>query len=231
MSVHVRPLDEANWPDKLTAHVVTPGARAAIHGYDVEGDLALHYSFSESVLLAWTGELPTPAQARAFNVALQFASPAPVNEAPGHAALLARICAGTTSSIQGVAAIGLAEQARSVVADQREWIERLAEVGPLAVPPEAQRARSDEERASVLRLRRALRGTIEVPALTHDIGRAAAIVATFSACGLKRAEHVECALVLAKLPVVMAEALAIPEGNYRDYPVLLPPISYQEDVP
>jgi len=218
------PLDLGPWPDKLTARVVTPGPRPAIHGYDVEGDLARHYSFAETVLLSLTGELPTPGQGRAFEIVLQFAAPAPINEAPTHAAALARICSGTTSAIQGTAAVALAEQARCLVADHAAWLEALG-AGVVRVAPEY-RAASDEERASVGRLRAALEGFLDVPELAHDVSRAAALLATFWACGLKRARHIECALVFAKLPVALAEALATPARSFRAYPLLLPGIEY-----
>jgi hypothetical protein len=222
------PIDDADWPDKLTARVVTPGPRPAIHGYDVEGDVATHYSFAETVLLALTGELPAATHGRAFEIALQFAAPAPVNEAPTHAAVLARICCGTTSSILGTAAIALAEQARVLVSEHRAWIELLS--GSIAsVPPECCAA-SEGERASVERLRRALRDTVEVPALALDVGRFAALVAVFHACGLTRPRQIECALVMAKLPVATAEALATPAGSFRRYPVLLPPIAYTDEA-
>jgi hypothetical protein len=224
-----RPLDAASWPDKLTARVVTPGPCPAIHGYDVEDDLARHYSFSETVLLSMTGELPTAAQGRAFDVALAFAAPTPINEAPTHAAVLARICAGTTSSIQGTAAIALAEQARVLVSHHRAWMEALSE-NMDGIPAEY-RAASEEERASVERLRRALQGTIDVPALAFDVSRAAALIAVFDACGLKRARQVECAFVFAKLAVATAEALATTPGSFRKYPLLLPTIGYGEGTP
>ncbi len=222
------PLDAAEWPEKLTARVVTPGARPRLHGYDVEADLARHYSFTETLLLALTGELPSAKEARAFDVALQFAAPAAAQDAPTHAAILGRICMASTSQMQGVAAISVAEQARVLVADHGPWIELLA--APLTqVPPEL-RARTGEERESVDRLRTALRGTIEVPALSHDVGRTAALLATLHACGLKTAETLECALVTARLPAAMAEALATPPGSHRQYPVQLPGIAYREDA-
>jgi hypothetical protein len=223
-----RPLDEAPWPAKLAARVIAPGPLPAIHGYDVETDLARHYSFAETVLLALTGELPTAEQGRAFEVTLQFAGPAPIHEAPTHAAVLARICAGTTSSIQGTAAIALAEQARVLISRHRAWIQALSgDVG--SAPGNGYRAASDAERACVERLRRALRNTIDVPALAHEVSRSAAIIAALHACGLRTAPQLECALVLAKLPIAVAEALATPAGSYKDYPLLLPPIAYTED--
>lgn len=226
---HSSPLEDAPWPTKLTARVVTPGPRPAIHGYDVEGDLARHYSFAETVLLALTGDLPTPEQGRAFEIALQFAAPAPINEAPTHAAVLARICSGTTSSIQATAAIGLAEQARVFVAEHAAWIEALSM--PIRVVAPAYSAASDDERASVARLRSALEGTLDVPALTHDISRAAALVSALYAAGLKNAKQIECALVIAKLAVAVSESLATPARSFRAYPVLLPEIAYVDGEP
>jgi hypothetical protein len=228
------PLDRAPWPDELTARVVAPGPRPTIHGYDVEDDLALHYSFAETALLALTGEPPTPEVGRAFEVALHFAAPAPVNEAPTHAAVLARICAATPSAIQGTAAIALAEQARVVVADHRTWIEALsgARGASGAAPAPGAGAVSDDERASVARLRRALHGVIDVPALAQDVGRTAALVAVFHACGLTKPKQIECALVVARLPVAVAEAFAAPAGSFRKYPAAhAPPITYTEVEP
>jgi len=223
------PLDDVEWPAKLTARVVTPGPCPRVHGYDVEGDLARHYSFAETVLLALTGDLPAKGEARAFDVALQFAAPAFVQEAPTHATILARICMASTSQMLGVAAIALAEQARVLVADHRAWIDLLA--GPFSEAPPELLAKTDEERESVMRLRQALRGTVVVPALVHDLGRPAALLATLHASGLRTADTMECALVLARLPVAMAEGLATPAGSHREYPVLLPPIAYTQELP
>jgi len=220
------PLDDVEWPEKLTARVVTPGPSPRLHGYDVEGDLARHYSFGETVLLALTGKLPSTDAARAFDIALQFACPAPAQEAPTHAAILARMCVASTSQILGATAIALGEQARVLVAEHAAWIEMLGD--RIAEVPAAFRATSDADRESVERLRRALRGKIDVPALWHDVGRAPALLATLHACGLKTAEVIECALVMAKLPVAMAEALATPAGSYRQYPLQLPTITYAE---
>ena len=60
-------VDKQEWPDTLAAHVVDDceGAPPRIHGYDVESDLARHYPFSTTVVLALTGELPDGARAAA----------------------------------------------------------------------------------------------------------------------------------------------------------------------
>jgi hypothetical protein len=221
------PLDDAPWPNKLTARVVTPGPRPSIYGFDVEGDLARHYSFAETVFLALTGDIPTPEQGRAFEVALQFAAPAPINEAPTHAASIARMCSGTTSSIQGTAAVALAEQARVLVTEHARWIAGLS--GNIAGVDPEHRATSEAERSSVARLRSALEGKIDVPALAFDVSRSAGLLAAFHACGVKTGKQMECALVVAKLPVAVAEALATPARSFRKYPTLLPPIAYVDN--
>ncbi|HEX3344326.1 MAG TPA: hypothetical protein VHS09_07120, partial [Polyangiaceae bacterium] len=193
------PLDDVEWPQKLTARVVTPGPAPRLHGYDVEGDLARHYSFAETLLLSLTGRLPSTEEARAFDVAMQFAAPAPAQDAPTHAAILARMCVASTSQILGAAAIALGEQARVLVADHAAWLEMLG--SRIVEVPLVYRAASDADRESVDRLRRALLGTIHVPALWHSVGRAPAVLAVLYACGLTTAERIECALVTARLPL------------------------------
>jgi citrate synthase len=223
------PLDDASWPDKLTARVVRPGPRPAIHGYDVEGDLSQHYSFTETVLLALTGELPTEVQSRAFEIALQFLSPVPINEAPTHATVVARVCNVMTTALIGTAAIGLAEQARVDVAAHAGWLQRLESTEVSAVAEYA--PCNDDERQSVQRLREALQASgIALPMLTYEIGRMPALLATLHFAGLTRAEQVEAAFVLARFPCAIAEALATPSHSFREYPVQLPPFSYTESA-
>jgi hypothetical protein len=223
------PLDVVEWPSTLTARVVGPGARPSLHGYDVEDDLAAHYAFGEVALLALAGEAPSREAGRAFDVAMCFAAPVPVDEAPTHAAVVARVCMASASQIQAVAMIGLAEQARASLEGLRSFLEALG--GVLRELPPAARATSDAERASVERLRRALRGTIDVPALALDVGRTAALVATLHACGLRTMDRIEGALAWARLPATLAEALATPAGSHRQYPVHLPEIVYTEESP
>jgi hypothetical protein len=219
------PLDDASWPSQLTARVVSPGGRPTIRGYDVEADLAKHYSLAETALLAFTGELPTAEQARAFEVALIFLSPTSVNEAPTHAAVVARICNVITSAIVGTAAIGLAEQARVTVASHETWLRQLESADP--VPTAEWASRDDADRRSVHRLRETLQASgIALPVLEHDIGRIAALLATLRFAGLKDPEQLEAAFVMARLPSALAEAFATPAHSFRDYPLDLPPVRY-----
>jgi hypothetical protein len=224
--LHQGPFDVVPWPDTLTARVVTPGARPHLHGYDCETDLAMLPS-SDRIVLALTGELPPRARAKAFDVVTSFLAPVAVNEAPTHAAVLARLCSGSTSSILATGALALAEQARTVVAGLSphwSWLARPESDAPMDL-----RAADDEERASVDRLRDALRASgLPVPALERDLGRVPAVVATLLACGLTEPHQVEAVWVVARLPVVLAEAMAERPGNLREYPWHLPRFHYEE---
>jgi hypothetical protein len=222
------PLDTVEWPSKLTARVVSVGPRPTVHGYDVEDDLAHHYSLAESVLLALTGEPPSREAGRAFEIALIFASPAPICEAPTHATVVARALAASVNQMQGVAAIALAEQTHASITAHLGWIEALSGSLPAELPA-AWRAKEDSERSSVDRLRRALTGTMNVPGLAPDVGRVGAIVAVLHACGLRTPERIEHALTWARLPMAMAEALAAAPGSHMQYPVQVPPTVYTEE--
>lgn len=221
------PLESAVFPDTLTARVVTPGARPRLHGYDVEGDLARHYGFSDVLYLSLAGELPAPAVSRAFEVALAFLAPVSVAHASVHAAALARLCGTTSSSTIGVAAIGLAEQARVHLEEHSELLEWLAS-GRAELPVRFASA-ENTERASVGRLREALASTgFEVPWLAAFPTRAAALLIVLFACGLTRREQLEAAFVAARLPSAVAEALAEKVVDFSHYPTNLPRYRYEE---
>lgn len=222
------PLDEQPWPTKLTARVLSPGVDVRLHGYSIESDLAAHYSFGETILLALTGSIPTIARGRAFDVALTFLAATTATEAPIHAALLARVCAATTSAISGTGAIALAEQARFDLAPYAKlfvWLE-----APTHEAPPAFVAKSAEDRAHTRALRHALavREAEIAPALSLDLDPTAALLSVLFTCGVRTLEHLETTRVLARYPVLMAEALASPAAKHRDYPVNTPEIRYEE---
>lgn len=221
------PFDDATWPSKLTARVVTPGESPRIHGYDVEEDLARHYGPSATTLLALVGELPSDERARAFDVATSFLSPAPVNEGPAHATVIVRICNVSTSAIVATAALALGEQARVLIEEHAGWL-RCLDTGSAASPGEWV-ARDASDRRSVERLRAALDGTgVSVPMVNLDIGRTPALLAVLHFAGLRSADRMVAAIVMARLPVAVAEGLATPTHTYKDYAVELPPIRYSE---
>jgi hypothetical protein len=221
------PLESASFPETLTARVVTPGGLPRIHGYDVEEDLARHYGPTDVLFLSLTGELPTAAAAAALNVALTFVAPVSVAHASTHAAVLARLCGSTVSSVIGIAAIALAEQARVLLDEHLELLAWLATPGS-ELPP-LHRARDAADSASVHRLRLALEPTgLRVPELALGPSRNAAVLLVLAACGLRRREQLECAIVSARLPAAFAEALATKVVDFAHYPINLPRYRYEE---
>jgi len=214
------------FPSVLTARVVTPGARPRVHGYDVEGDLALHYAHSDLLLLTLTGELPRPEVSRAFAVALAFLLPVSVAHASTHAAVLGQLCGAPFASTFGVAAIGAAEHARAFVDEHEELIAWLAAArGPL---PERYRARDATAVDSVSRLREALAPSGLAPfGFAEAPTRDAALIMVLFACGLQSRERLEAAVALARLPSAVAEAHAERPTNFRNYPINLPRYVYE----
>lgn len=223
------PAESNTWPATLTARVVTPGSRPRVHGYDVEVDLAQHYRFGESVLLALTGVAPDDATGRCFELALVFLSPLAVTEAPTHAAVLARTCAGSAAAVTGTAAVALAEQARWLLARNAPVLAWLNDDCRTALP-DVGRPRDDDDRQSVERLRHAL-GELAGQLSVHDMGRDAALLTLLHRCGLHTSDQIEVALVVARLATCVAEALAGKRGGLRDYPLNLPPFAYAEETP
>jgi hypothetical protein len=221
------PLEKHSFPETLTARVVTPGAHPRLHGYDVEADLACHYDPTDILSLALTGELPSVNAAAALRVALTFLAPVSIAHASVHAASLARLCGTASGSVIGVAAIGLAEQARVLLDEHTELILWLKAAG--GELPARYRARGEADRETCRRLRAALEPTgLEVPALTQDPAREAALLSVLFTCGLVRREQLEAAIVTARLPSAVAEALTEKITNFGRYPINLPRYRYEE---
>lgn len=221
------PLETHSFPERLTARVVTPGSHPRLHGYDVEADLACHYDPTDILFLALTGELPTASASAALRVALTFLAPMSIAHASVHAASLARLCGTASASVIGVAAIGLSEQARLSLdehADLFVWLK--AGSGEL---PAGFRAREASDQETCRRLRGALEPTgLEVPALAQNPTRDAALLCVLFACGLVRREQLEAAVVTARLPSAVAEAMTEKVTNFGRYPINLPRYQYEE---
>ncbi|HTQ03247.1 MAG TPA: hypothetical protein VMI54_05300 [Polyangiaceae bacterium] len=221
------PLESATFPETLSARVVTPGDAPRLHGYDVEGDLARHYDPTDILFLSLTGELPPPEISAALRIALTFLAPVSIAHASVHAATLARLCGTTTSSTLGIAAIGLAEQARVLLDEHADLLAWLAR--PQGAPPEAYRAVNPDQRASGERLRRALvTAGLAVPDFVAGLKRDAALLCVLFRCGLTRVEQLEAAIVSARLPSAFAEALTETVVDFAHYPIKLPDYRYRE---
>lgn len=221
------PFDGNEWPDKLSAHVVSMDEKPAVHGYDVEEDLVRNYHFSDFIFLNLTGELPESDISRAFEVAMFFLAPITVAEAPSHAAGLAQLCGGTTSSVLATGMLALAEQARFTLDEHANFLRWLDD--KIEQCPEIFYTKNSAECASVRRMALLIKEAgLDVPVLQLELTRMAAILAIFYACGLTRREWIETAFVLARSPCMAAEALAVSPGNLRAYPVNLPRFRYEE---
>jgi hypothetical protein len=222
------PLDVVTWPAKLTARVISPGANIRLHGYSIESDLAANYTFTETVLLALTGEIPTAAQGRAFDVALSFFAGTHAAQAPVHAAMLARICVASTSAISGTGAIALAEQARFDMAKYTSFLTWLAQPTPPLPIEFRAKTSEDSDQTHLLIAALTARSASCSPVLSAALEPNAAIVAVLFDCGIRSLAHIETVRVLARFPLLMAEALAAPPAGHRDYPLMTPEINYEE---
>ncbi|MEO7732359.1 MAG: hypothetical protein ABIY55_15420 [Kofleriaceae bacterium] len=220
------PIDGGTWPSQITANVVESGPPARIHGYEVEGDLAVNYRFTDLVLLSLLGELPDEPASRAFDLALQLLAPIDVTAGPAHVAVLARICGVKSASAIAVTALALGEQSCHLIAEHADWLAWLA--APTGEVPARFLAGYADERSAAARLAAAVEATgLAVPALRAGPTRAAALLAILHACGLGRPEQVEAALVLARLSCALAESFAAGIGAFATYPMQLPPYRHE----
>ena len=115
---------------------------------------------------------------------------------------------------------------RSIIEAHREFIAWLERSAAGESPAPAWDATSDDERASVMRLRDALseRG---VPAPRAGLGRIPALLEALHFAGLKTPEQLESAFVLGSFAPTMAEALSWRFGEFRAYPMNLPRFQYE----
>lgn len=222
------PIDDTEWPDQLTAHVVKPGPDPRLHGYSVRADLARHYSFPEVALLALTGRLPTEDEGAAFSIALVWLSPISVAEAPSHAAVIAKICGGRNAQILATGAVGLTEQARFVCEAHASLLNWLADPA-LHFPAEAQ-SNGDTAQSEIADFIGLLPPSFrELPVFKHDPSLTAALLAVLHRCGLHSADQIEAAWALSRFASMAAESMAARVGDYRNYPTNTPIYVYRED--
>jgi hypothetical protein len=223
------PIEDGSSPTEIEAHVITPGPNPHLHGFSVEGDLAIHYRFPELVQVALTGAAPDEAKGRAFDIALQFLAPLAIAEAPAHAAVLARVCGAPSSSILAVTCIALAERARQVIAEHGDllaWLDTDSDELPARY-----RSNSADDAACVDRLRIALASAgVEVPRLAGGLKRLTALFMTLHFADLRRPEQLETALVMASLAPTMAEAMSHTSASFAEYPINVPAFIYEEDT-
>lgn len=217
------PIEEHDWPEKLTAHVVTSDEQR-IHGYSVVDDLVRHYGFAEVSFLSLVGELPDDATGRAVDGLLTLLAPVSAGTAAVHAGIVARLQGATPSAVASVAALGLGELAEQTVHEHGALFGWLDADRPGAPPPQYRCDDSSEQ----ARVHEALAALGLPNELGHGLNYTAALLAGLHYCGLSP-EQIQACLIVARLPVAIAEALAVRPGSFRDYPMRLPELVYEEN--
>ncbi len=221
-------IESARWPKALTGRVAQAAPDARIHGYLVEDDLARHYSLAETVLLTLTGGLPDEPSLRAFEVAMCFLAPAPVAHGPSHCAVLAQTVGAPAKGVVATAAIALAEEAAHHAHAHESLLQWLE--APVGRPPEQYLTQDPSEADRVRRLTHLLaEANCIVAGLAHPLSCDAALVATLHRAGIRRHDQLQSALVLARLPCVLAEGFAARHGRLKDYPMTTPQFDHAFD--
>ena len=221
------PIDSKTWPSQLDGHAVSEAPEVRLFGYDVDGDLAANYRFSDAVYLAISGELPEDHISRAFEITLCFALPVGVAHAAVHAGALARLCGARVGGILSVSGIIFGEDATRLV---DAGLKALADLDENATSRlhEDLRAAGVGERAGVARLSAQLKDLVEVRAFQADPSRDLAILAAFRACGLRSAFQLAAIVALARIPSALAEARCVIPGDFPSYPIDTPHFEYVE---
>lgn len=227
MAERTGPFEQLDWPTHLRALVVAPLPRPRFHGYDLEQDLAHHYSLAECMLLALTGRVPSTSEGRAFELALLFASACPINEAPTHAAVLARSIGAPMSSALACGFAVACEASHAMLQEHDELLRWLGH-DDAREPPPCALATDDRDAEAVAELRRLLEQA-EALALAPPptMSRIAAILTVMWRCGMRSADQLVVALSWAKALSIGAEAHATKRGGLTDMPARLPDYRYE----
>lgn len=217
------PLNDMSTEDLFPGHIVRPGAQPRVRGYRLHDDLGRYYAFSEVLLLAMTGEIPTPQDAHAFERALIFLMDTPITSAAAHAARVTQVGRGGPTGVTAVAAT-------TIIAEAKEEIDRAVSLLDLIegrdnCPDETICATSTAEREAVANLRAVLPWA-EIGVLAHDLALFPAIFAVFHRCGLVRPEQWLMATLQGRLTTAAAEGFGDFSRNFSTLPMRLPQIEY-----
>lgn len=217
------PLNDMTTERLFPGHVVKPGAAPRLRGYDLHGDLAPNYRLPELLLLSLTGELPSGADAVAFEKAMAFLMNTPVTSAGAHAARVTQVGRGGATAVVSVGITALIAEANHQI-EQASALLDLVE-GRTLSPGAAITASSAEERQAVAQLRSQLPWT-ELGVLAHDLGIVPAVLAVFYRCGLHRTEQWLIALVHGRMTSSLAEGFGDFTRSFASLPVELPQVRY-----
>ena len=215
--------------ERLRGHVVDSGqGQPRILGYDLEGDLARHYAPHEVLFLLLAGELPTQRQGQAFSVAMQFLSSASVADADVHAAVLTRICGSPPAGMTAATATACGEFAGAVLAEHAPLLAWLGDSGRGELPAPF-RASNDIDDHAVDRLRSATAPAGPFVILQARPRRISALIGVLYECGIRLPDALHSAIVMARLPVALAEGRATAALDFRGYPLNVPRFHYVDE--
>lgn len=224
--------DGLTFPARLVAHVVSPARdpdERRIRGYAVESDLAAHVDFLDTVHLALTGELPTTAQHAALACALTLLAPVHVGEGPAHAGVLARVAGAPEEAVGGIVATALGQQLRDELALARgvfAWLDGAVELPAAARVTDPSAAAGARHAALAARtVTWFSRPLPDDPVLT----RVAAAFALLGRLGVRDPMQLHALALVARVPVIFAEAQATRFGGVREYATHTPPFTYVEE--
>ncbi|QQR89069.1 MAG: hypothetical protein IPJ88_12705 [Myxococcales bacterium] len=213
-------------PGKLSERVVEQGFPQHVFGYALEDDLVLYYGFTEIVFLYLTGELPTSEKAKAFDTAMMLQSPISVREAPAHAAMLARLMGSHLANVTGIGSVALTEWARSVTEQHQEFLEWLNKPNKV-LPACAYSDSSDSRQYREMLVARLAKENISIATLERSLSAEAARLAVFHWAGLVLPDQMLAALVVARLPCAIAQALSHLPSELMNYPANMPEFQYE----
>ena len=217
-------LDDTPWPTTLRAHAVDRAADDdRLHGYAALGDLARHYSFSDTIYLALVGDLPDERASRLFQVACHACCTISVAEAPAHIAVLARLSGAQLGAAVSAGLVAAADRADQLVASHAgllAWLDAPTEALAAEFVDETARPWTSTLLAAI--------GT-DTTSVRPEMSRVAATLALFHSAGLRSAEAIAAAMIAAASSSIAAESLATGPADLGKYPVKMPEFRYVED--
>jgi hypothetical protein len=120
--------------------------------------------------------------------------------------------------------IALADQAAAFATHNDAVLARLVQGLPITS------ATPEPERVRPLEVALAARG-VAIAALQQPLSYEAAQVCLLFEAGFRTSEHLQAAVVIARVTGITAELLVTGPQHLREYPVKLPPFHYVEDQP
>lgn len=225
-------LDRVAFPTQLTAHVVAPTPDPRVHGYAVQADLGRHADFLDVAWLALTGEVPTAGERAALSLALVWLAPMAVNEAPTHAAVLAKVAGAPEEVVPAIAAVAVGQHTAAelaALAPLFAWLDGGLEAPPAAWVEPAPTTGQAEAWAALAGQSAHWFGADHALPAGPVLRRVAGAYALLHRLGVRDTARLQALSLWARLPTILAEAACAASGAVMTYPAHLPAYQYVED--